>query len=233
MSAEILTERLFESLISGDRPAARAVVEDAFREGANAEVVINDLLWPTYEQIERFFRDDNMTTLAHHMGTRMLRVLVDQCALKLQRHPSRDRTVFAVCGPTDADELGAQIAVDMLEAEGYHVNFAAGGIAPDEILNHTQQNKPDVLLLFASSPSDLPGTRWLIDTIREIGACDGTQIVVGGGVFNRAEGLAEEIGADLWAESPLELCEVMADNPERRAPATQRTVGRKARRGAA
>ena len=34
MSAEILTERLFESLISGDRPGARAVIEDAFREGA-------------------------------------------------------------------------------------------------------------------------------------------------------------------------------------------------------
>jgi hypothetical protein len=33
------------------------------------------------------------------------------------------------------------------------------------------------------------------------------QIVVGGGVFNRAPGLAEEIGADVSANSPRELLE--------------------------
>ena len=31
------------------------------------------------------------------------------------------------------------------------------------------------------------------------------QIVVGGGIFNRAAGLAEEIGADLWATGPDDL----------------------------
>jgi hypothetical protein len=33
------------------------------------------------------------------------------------------------------------------------------------------------------------------------------QIVVGGGIFNRAPGLAEEIGADVAAESPRDLLE--------------------------
>jgi hypothetical protein len=50
--------------------------------------------------------------------------------------------------------------------------------------------------------------------------------VVGGGVFNRAEGLAEEIGADLWAKDPTQLLERLAGEPERRATPEQRTVGR-------
>jgi hypothetical protein len=33
------------------------------------------------------------------------------------------------------------------------------------------------------------------------------QIVVGGGIFNRAPGLAEEIGADVCAASPNDLLE--------------------------
>ena len=53
------------------------------------------------------------------------------------------------------------------------------------------------------------------------------QIAVGGGVFNRADGLAEEIGADLWATTPLSLVEAMIAEPARRAVADQRTVGRK------
>ncbi|MHC4976186.1 MAG: cobalamin B12-binding domain-containing protein [Planctomycetota bacterium] len=226
MNQEIFQERLFEAMISGDRPSARAVVDDTMREGLRAEDRVTQLFWPVYQQMEKFHRADQLTDIAHHMGTRLLRTLVDQACSGYQMHPDRGRTIFACCGPTDADELGAQITVDLLEADGYAISFAAGGIAVDEILNHVQQNKPDILLMFASSPSDLPSIRWLVDTIREIGACDGIQFVVGGGVFARADGLAEEIGADLWANDPLELIEALEQFPERRAPAEQRTVGR-------
>ena len=81
--------------------------------------------------------------------------------------------------------------------------------------------------MFASGASDLPQIRQLIDTLHEIGACPNLQIVVAAGVFNRADGLAEEIGADLWAKSPLELVEMLVEEPQRRAQAEQRTVGRK------
>jgi methanogenic corrinoid protein MtbC1 len=64
-----------------------------------------------------------------------------------------------------------------------------------------------VLLLFASSAKDAPFIRELIDGIRENGAYGQMQIVVGGGIFNRAPGLAEEIGADVCAASPSDLLE--------------------------
>lgn len=227
MNLEILNERFFEALINGDRSASRRVVAEAEGAGFSPERVMSEVFWPTYEQVDRLYRQDQLTTLAHHMATRLLRVLVDQQAQKFQRSAPIGRTVFAFCGPTDADELGAQMAVDLLEKTGHTVSFAGGGIATDEVLATVQENRPDVLLMFASAPSDLPGIRQLIDTIREIGACNSMQIVVGGGVFNRAEGLAEEIGADLWATDPVELVEVMASEPARRAPETQRTVGKK------
>ncbi len=227
MNVELLNERFFEVLVNGDRPGARAIVAEAESSGMKPEEVLSSVFWPTYELIDRLFRKDSLTTLAHHQATRLLRVLVDQQAQKFERSAPNGRTVFAFCGPTDADELGGQMGVDMLEAAGYTVNYAGGGIANDEVLASVQENKPDVLLMFASAPSDLPAIRNLIDTIREIGACDGMQIVVGAGVFNRAEGLAEEIGADLWAEDPQDLVDAMNTEPMRRATPMQRTVGKK------
>lgn len=229
MSQDILIERLFDTLVSGDRHGARSIVEETVREGAPAELLVSDLFWPTYERIEKLHRADQLTTLSHHLATRLLRVLVDQAALRFTRQLDRGRTVFAVCGPNDADEMGAQMAVDLLEGDGYNVSYAGGGIANDEILSQVQEHRPDVLLLFASAPTDLPNIRALIDTMREIGACSKVQIVVGGGVFNRADGLAEEIGADLWASTPKELLHAMNEHPDRRAGADQRTVGRNKR----
>lgn len=227
MSQQVLVERLFESLVNGDRVGARSIIAETREEGVSPEMLTTDLLWPAYQMVENLFRADQMTTLSHHLATRLLRVLCDQAALHFHHKPRNARTVFAVCGPTDADELAGQIATDLLEAEGFTIAYAGGGIASDEILGHVQMVQPDHLLLFASAPQDLPGIREMIDRLGEIGACRKTQIVVGGGVFARADELAEEIGADLWADNPHELVAEMIDFPERRATADQRTVGRK------
>ena len=52
------------------------------------------------------------------------------------------------------------------------------------------------------------------------------QIVVGGGIFNRAPGLAEELGADLWATGPDDLLEQLDQYADVRANLDDRTVGR-------
>ncbi len=234
MNTELLIERLFQALICGDRLGSRTIVNEPLSEGATAEEVVAQIIWPCYDLIDRLHRVDQISRLAHHFGTRLLRSIVDQLSLQYEQKPDRGRSIFAFCGPTDADELAGQMAVDLLEADGYTITFAGGGIANDEILSQVGEMQPDILLIFASAPSDLPQIRQLIDTIHEIGSCGDVQIVVGGGVFNRAEGLAEEIGADLWANDPLQLAQRLADEPDRRATEDQRTVGlRRKRREAA
>jgi methanogenic corrinoid protein MtbC1 len=102
-------------------------------------------------------------------------------------------------------------------------------VANDEIVAEVGEIDADILVVFGVVPSTVPFTRLLIDRLHEIGVCPKLQIAVGGGVFNRAEGLAEEIGADLWAATPHEMVTVLAQNPDRRMADDQRTVGRKRR----
>ncbi|MCA9312565.1 MAG: B12-binding domain-containing protein [Phycisphaerales bacterium] len=227
MTHEKMVDQLFEALINGDRIQSRRLVDEALAQGVTPEELTTDVFWPTYEMISRLFRADQLSTLSHHMATRLLRVLCDQATANFRQAPRRDRSVFTISGPTEFDEVAAQMASDLLEREGLQVTFAGGGIALDEILAHVQSNQPHVLMIFASAPGDLPMIRELIDSIHEIGACRALQIAVGGGVFNRAEGLAVEIGADLWAASPMELVESVLEMPAQRASAEQRTVGRK------
>jgi methanogenic corrinoid protein MtbC1 len=233
MDFEPLVENFFETLITGDRPTARDVVAAAQRGGTDARQMIRDLFWPTYQMIDRLQRADQIGCLAHHMAIRLLRVLVDQNAMGLECRGEKSRSIFAVCGPSETEELGAQMAVDLLESAGFSVTFGGSRIASDEILARVNEYKPDVLLMFSSAPTDLPQIRQLIDTIQEIGACPNLQVAVGGGVFTRAEGLAEEIGADIWAKSPMEMVDRLIEEPARRAAVTQRTVGRTRRRRAA
>lgn len=225
----VLQERFFTSLISGDRVTARAIVDEALGADTPAPVVLSHLFWPTLDQFQNLHRNDQLSPLAYNYATRLLRQLVDQMQLRLDQSSRRGVKVLIVSGAEQSEELAAQMAADLLEADGYTVFYAGGGIANDEVVEQLTELKADKLVIFGAVASTVPETRLLIDRMHELGANKDVQVIVGGGVFNRAEGLAEEIGADLWANDPAELIEQMQAHPERRMTHDQRTVGRKRR----
>ena len=172
-------------------------------------------------------RADRLSALSYHYATRLMRGLTDQLQLRYQQADRNGESCLVVTGAEESEELTGQLAADLLEAAGYTVFYAGGGVANDELVEQIAGQGIDKLVVFGSIPDTVPQTRTLIDRLHEIGSCPHLQIAVGGGVFNRAPGLAEEIGADLWAKDPIELVEVMLEMPEQRMTADQRTVGRR------
>ena len=236
MDYELFVERLFETLISGDRSASSGVVQEMIDRGTSPKDLISNVYWPTHSLIEKLHREDHLSRVSYQLATRLLRVLQDRAAADLPREARRPESIFACCGPSDGDELGAQMAVDLLESAGYRVSFAGGNIPADEVLAQVHENRPELLLMFASGPSDLPGIRHILDNLREINACPNLKVAVGGGVFNRADGLAEEIGVHISAQSPMDMVEMLTSGEGARMAEeveTQRRELSKRRRKAA
>lgn len=215
-----------DSLTAGDRLTARKLIREALDAGSTPARLMNELYFQAHERLESLFRVDQLPIASYNFATRLLRVLVDQTAAHLPFAAQNGTTVFAVCGPSQNEELSAQISVDLLEAAGCQVTFCGGGVPGDEVLAQVHERRPDVLLLFASAASDLPAIREIVDQIREIGASDRTRVIAGGGVFNRAEGLAEEIHCDLWAQTPLEMVSVVLTGRMKHQPRETGTLAK-------
>ncbi|MEM9253728.1 MAG: cobalamin-dependent protein [Planctomycetota bacterium] len=226
-----LQERFFNALISGDRPEARAVVDELIDAGCSAEEIVSRMFWPIAEQVDTMHRGDQLSDACFHYATRLLRMLVDQMQLRLARQDARGEVVIVISGAGELEELAGQMTSDLLEAAGFEVRYIGGGVANDEIVDQLGSLGADRLVVFGAVASTVPQTRLLIDRLHDTGVCPKLQITVGGGVFNRAEGLAEEIGADLWAEEPEHIVEAMIEEATRRMTPDQRTVGRRRRSG--
>ena len=80
--------------------------------------------------------------------------------------------------------------------------FVGGGVPDDEILGMVGQLRPHLLLIFGAHPEAVANTRAIIERIRDVGVCASMNTVVTGGIFNRADGLWQEIGADAHADTP-------------------------------
>jgi methanogenic corrinoid protein MtbC1 len=221
-----LFNNYIEPLLHGDRDACRQLVEAAIAEGVNPGDLLTHLIWPAMERIQALYRDDRITQANLNLATRLNRSLTDQIAAKLERKASNGRSTIIFCGAAEPEELGGQITAELFEADGWKVRFAGGGVPDDEVLKLIGESRPDLLVLFGTLPSGMPQVRKLIDYLREVNSCPQMQVLCCGGIYKRAEGLAEEIGADLYAPDAAAALVVATSNPTRRATVDQQTVGR-------
>jgi len=187
----------------------------AHDRGISASKLLRKVIWPAMEQVERLYRDNHISRVVEHIATRINRMLADQLQAFLARKPKNGRRMIVLCGDGETEELGAQITADLFEGAGWSIWFLGSGVPNDEVLQLVGRVTPDILCIYGTEPAGVPNVRRLIDLIREVGVCEEMQILVTGGVFNRAEGLADEIRADLFAPDVLQAMKVVEDHPVR------------------
>ena len=221
-----LSRSYLEPLVSGDRAGCRRIVDDALTSGVSAYALLTQLVWPTMELLQTLFKDDRISVTSLNMATRLNRSITDVLTAKLDRIEPNGRTALIFCGNAEPEELGGQMCADFFEANGWRVRFAGGGVPDDEVLTLIGSERPDLLVMFATLPSGVPAVRKLIDYLRDVNSCPNMQVMCAGGIYKRAEGLAEEIGADLYAPDAAAAVAVADAHPTRKATVDQQTVGR-------
>jgi methanogenic corrinoid protein MtbC1 len=229
MAASLLSnlgQSYIEILLAGDRVSARKYINNAIAAGVAARDLLNELIWPIMEELQSLYKEDRISISSLNLATRLNRSITDQLTGMLERKPVNGRKVLIFCGNDEPEELGGQLCADLFECEGWTVRFAGGGVPEDEVLTLIGANQPDLLVMFGTLPSGVPAVRKLIDYLRDVNSCPNMQVMCCGGIYKRAEGLAEEIGADLYAPDAADAIRIADEHPTRRASAEQQTVGR-------
>lgn len=221
-----LARSYVDFLLTGDRQACRGLIEAALSAGTSGYDLLVHLVYPTMERVQQLYRDDRIAIAQLNLATRLNRSITDQLTARLPRNADNGRRALIVCGNAEPEELGGQICADLFESEGWSVRFTGGGVPDDEVLKLAGEWRPDLLVFFATLPQGMPAVRKMIDYIREVNALPGLQVMCCGGIYQRAEGLAEEIGADLYAPDAASAVRVAGEHPTRRATVEQQTVGR-------
>lgn len=216
-------------LLAGNRVACREYIAKQVTQTNDPTDVYWNLLWPAMEKVDQLYRGDRINAASEHMATRINRTVADQLQAHLKRLQPIGKRMVIACADGEPEELGGQMCADLFESQGWDVYFLGGGVPNDEILNLLGQLRPDMLLIFGTQPAGVPGVRALIDMIRDIGVNPTMNVMVSGGVFNRADGLWKEVNADLYARTAAEALR-QASSAIPRTPETRTTGTPKKRR---
>lgn len=229
MAQNALLNRYLEPLLRGERKSCRQLVSEALQGGTEPQSIIKHLIWPAMETVSRLYRDDRINAASEHMATRINRLVADQVQACLAPAPTNGRRALIVCAHDEPEELEAQMCADLFEADGWDVYFVGGGVPHDEILSLVGELRPAILILVGSKPSDAPKARNLVKMLRDVDSNPTMNVMVTGGVFNRAEGMWQEVQADLYAPNGDEALK-LANDAEPRMAAPVVSDGPKKRR---
>ncbi len=227
---EPLLTRYLQPLLAGRRAECFTLIRDAVTRGDPPQSLLCEVVWPAMRQIDRLFRDDRINSAMENMATRINRTVADQLQAHLPTGPRNGKRLLISCAEPLLEEIGAQMIADLFQADGWEVYFVGGGVPRDEVLALVGQLRPNIFVIFGTTPGGVPDARALVELVREVGVCPSMNIVVSGGVFNRADGLWQEIGADLFAETAPELLRLANDLGPRQPGVVRRGFVKKRRR---
>jgi methanogenic corrinoid protein MtbC1 len=228
MIKEATLEKYLRALLTGDRNACRSVIEETLQSGIPAHQVYMNVIWPIMVEIDKLYREDKIDSAQEAFASRINRTIVNQLQNKLPRRPSKQKSIVIVTANTDQAELGGQMTNDLFESDGWETRFLGGTVNNDDILTFIHGYAPDILVLYGFSGKEAPAVRELIDRIRSVNAFPNMRIMLSGGVFSRAEGLWEEVGADLYADTAAEAV-MTAQLPSEKLPSPARLIKQRIR----
>ncbi len=227
---EPLLTRYMQPLLAGRRAECFQLISEAIKEGHAAEEVAFDVIWPALSQVDRLFRDDRIDRAINNMACRITRTVTDQLQVHLPRQGLNGKRVIITASDDPHEEIGAQMLADLMQSDGWDVYFIGAGVPHDELLKLIGHMCPHALMIYGTQPAEVPQVRVLVEMLREIGVCPTMNIVASGGVFNRVDGLWQEVGADAFAERPREAVSMVNEMEPRKPGPRKLGIVKKRRR---
>ena len=203
--SEPLLIRYLQPLLAGRRAECFDLIQEALQQGKPPDSISFDVIWPAMLQVERLFRDDRIDVAVNNMACRINRTVTDQVQAHLPKKTRNDRRIIIVCAEDEREAIGGQMLADLFQADGWDVYLLSAAIPDDELLKLVGNLRPEALMIYGTQPPEVPHVRRFVELIREIGVCPSMNIVASGGVFNRVDGLWQEVGADAFVEQPNEV----------------------------
>lgn len=193
----ITTRNMFtQTILEGDRRAALTVATEALRDGVGIQDLYADVFQDSLREVGRLWETNAITVAKEHMATAVTQYVMAHVFDRIDPPETARGTAVITGVPGEFHHIGPMMIADMLEANGWRVQFLGSNLPIPAIVAAIKDARPDVLGVSVTMLFNLHEAARLIELIRGLG--DPMRIVVGGAAFRVATDW-HQTGADAYA----------------------------------
>ena len=214
-----IVERLVTAIQEGEDERAAALAEEVLKKGLDLEMVVERLTEGMREVGNRFERMEIFLPemmLAARAMQRAMQVLEPELAKGAK---VREKKGTVVIGTVEGDlhEIGKNIVITMLRAQGFEVYDLGADVNALEFIKKAEEVGADIIGASALMTTTMPAQREIIELLKEMGLREKYHVTVGGAPVTEA--WAREIGADSWGENAAKAAAILEKAMEERREA--------------
>lgn len=192
-----LTRRMFiQAALRGDRRSALTIATEALRDGATIQDLYSDVFQEGLYEVGRQWERNAITVAQEHMATAVTQFVMAQVFERIEPSDANRGRVVLTGVPGELHHVGAMMIGDMLEAEGWRVQFLGSNLPVASIVDAVREARPDILGISVTMLFNIPHAAGLIEAVHALR--QPVRIVVGGAAF-RIANQWRAIGADDYA----------------------------------
>jgi len=191
---------LYDAVLNGDVKTAKAVTEQAIRDGIEPMKLIQEYMMPAMGEVGRRFESSEYFVPELLLSARAMKgalELLRPLLVKGGAQPTGRVVVGTVKG--DLHDIGKNLVAAMLEGGGFEVMDIGVNVTPDQFVSVVKQKKPHILALSALLTTTMAAMKDTIEALKKAGVRDQVKVLVGGAPITQR--FADEIGADGYGET--------------------------------
>jgi len=207
-SFENLQKSLLDALTSYQEAEATQVMTEAYSH-YSIEKIGEELIKPVLIEIGTLWHDGKLSIAREHYATNCIKQHL-LSILHGSRHNPKGLVIWIGCAPQEQHEIGTVLLSIYLKRAGFQVKYLGQNLPADELAKDIECEKPDMLMLSASS---IESAQQLKQLAKKIAALDTPKVTIGygGRIFNIQPELREQIAGVYLGESSLQAVERVGD----------------------
>ncbi|MEI6475403.1 MAG: cobalamin-dependent protein [Planctomycetota bacterium] len=188
-------------LLQRDHVAASTLALEALHSGSSLLAVYERIVSPALSEIGRMWHIQEASIADEHFGSAAVRAIIVQLRAATKARPADGRRALCCTVDGDLHDSGVRMFADLLEVEGWTVEFLGADVPATEVVMSiadvaSDPNRAfDLVAVGASTMLSVRAAMDLADAMQASPEARRVPLLIGGGAFTANDGLAESIGA--------------------------------------
>ncbi len=187
--------------MQGQRTEALRIARVAQRAGHSMLDVYVGIVIEALHEIGRLWETNRISVAVEHMASAAVQYVVARLDELSGASPTARGSIVITWVQGERHQIGAEMAVSVLEADGWTVRYLGTHLPQATILHVLSTVKPDILAVSTTMLHNRPAMSTLIRSVREQRGDRSPRIVACGAVVRHVPDIAATVGADRSAIS--------------------------------
>jgi signal transduction histidine kinase len=196
-----LCQSYLRLLLDHEGVKARNLILDKVAERKSIQYIHGQILEPALIEIGRLWLEGEISVADEHYATAITESLMNSLHPLLKQHPGQKGRVLLAAVQSELHALGLRMVGDFLELDGWDAIYFGPNLPVESICSAIEKERPDLIALSVTTPSNLLETVETIQRIRALPGARSKPVLVGGYPFLLDHSLWRRVGADAWAAS--------------------------------